>query len=165
MCPYRAASGGARHSLERRVPPIARSARLNPIQPQFLSPRKRPDEFLAASGSRNQLREHRSSGDQCAATESRIQCGWAARLSVASLSHNAMTTLVSMAVVIRPSSRGAIFQYSFCQTEFPGYQWHDILRRRSCFESVGRALTCRRSRTAVCLRFALLAFVVFPAVR
>src|SRR5215469_10911443 len=57
----------------------------------------------------------------------------AAKLRFASLSHNAITTFVSTAVVICLSSRAATFQYFFCRTEYLGYRCRDILKTRSGF--------------------------------
>ena len=48
------------------------------------------------------------------------------------LSHNAITTFVSIAVVIVPSSRASILQCFFYRREFRSYQCRGILKTRFC---------------------------------
>jgi hypothetical protein len=75
------------------------------------------------------------------------------KLNAGSLSHKAMITFVSVAVVIVPLSSASILQYFFCRTEFRACRSLDTSGTHFCFSLVERVFLYRHSRTAICPRF------------
>jgi len=79
-----------------------------PINPNSCLLKKGTDERLAAPGCRDQLCEHGAAAINVPRRNAASRAFCAAKLSAGSLSHKAITTFESIAVVIVPSSRAAI---------------------------------------------------------